>query len=301
MSVIQNVVIAGATGNLGGAILSALLSSGRFNVTAFSRDGSKSVPSGVTCIQVDYDSIPNLASHLAGQDAVVSVLGTLAMDAQKNLIQAAANAKVTRFIPSEFGSDLENAENRSFPVFAGKVESQNILKSLADEGRMTYTFVSNGAFLDWGLKVGFILDLKNRKAVLHDGGNRKFSATTLATVGKTVVGILTHAEETKNRLVKVSEFGSTLKELLQLSQSITGADGWDITVSDTAVATKKAMELVKQGVYTDESMFPFVFKAIWGYENGGFYSENDNELLGIEQLSLPNVKEIILKIAQDNP
>ncbi|KAF7595986.1 hypothetical protein BBP40_004132 [Aspergillus hancockii] len=301
MATIKNVVLAGVKGNLGGDILSAVVSSHLFNVTVFTRHGSTTpVPVGVKTVAVDYESVDDLAGKLIGQDAVVSTLGSAAIEEQKNLINAAAAAGVVRFLPSEFGSDLDNANNRSFPVYAGKIECQELLKSLALTSKITYTFVYNGAFLDWGVRVGFVQDPRNRRAILHDGGTRRFTATTLATVGKAVVGVLTHPTETKNRSVRVGEAVTTLKELLGLAQEIVGRDGWTVTELNTANEVDKAMAMIKQGIFNEASLYPLISRAIWGEDNGGFFAETDNEMLGIKELDKPGIKKVLQDVIDGN-
>lgn len=41
---------------------------------------------------------------------------------------------------------------------------------------------------------------KTREATIYDRGRRIFSATTRATLGKTVTSVLHHAEETKDKM-----------------------------------------------------------------------------------------------------
>jgi hypothetical protein len=205
-------------------------------------------------------------------------------------------AKVPRFIPSEFGSDLDNALNRAAPVYGPKVEAQELLKSLAAEGKLSYTIVYTGAFLDWGLCAGFPINPVKKIAALHDGGERLYSTTTLATIGKAVVGVLNHPEETKNRVVRVGEASTTLKEVLALSQEIVGSDGWTVTEPDTTEAVEKALVQVKQGNITHETIFPFIFKAIWGEGNGGHFDKTDNELLGIQKLDKAGLKWVIQSV-----
>ncbi|KAL5337510.1 hypothetical protein BJX70DRAFT_236779 [Aspergillus crustosus] len=272
---LRNVVLAGVTGNLGPALLTALSSSPSLTVT------------------VDYTSIDNLTTALQGQDAVVSAIPPTAAASQTNLIHAAVAAKVTRFLPSEFGSDLDNPLNRAAPVYGPKIAAQELLKSLAAAGKISYTIVYNGAFLDWGLKIGFPLSPVLKKAALHDGGDRLYSTTTLPVVGQAVVGVLAHLEETKNRVVRVSEATTTLKELLALSQEIVGSEGWSITEPDTTAEVDKALAQMKQGVINQATIMPFIFKAIWGEGNGGLFEKTDNELLGIRVLDREGIKRVI--------
>ncbi|KAL2824245.1 hypothetical protein BDW59DRAFT_87369 [Aspergillus cavernicola] len=301
MSPIRNVVLAGVSGNLGPTILAAVSASPLFTVTVFTRPGSTpSLPAGVKSVPVNYNSIDELAQHLKGQDAVISAIPPTAAQQQTNLIHAAVAAKVSRFLPSEFGSDLDNAANRAAPVYGPKIAAQELLKALAAEGKISYTIVYNGAFLDWGLKVGFPLDPRKKVAALHDGGERLYSTTTLGAVGKAVVGVLSKPEETKDRVVRVGEAATTLKEVLALAQEIVGSDGWAVTEPDTTEEAEKALVKIKQGVLTGETIMPFIFKAIWGAENGGHFNTTDNELLGIQTLDKADIKKIIQNVVDGN-
>ncbi|KAL4782331.1 hypothetical protein BJX76DRAFT_292546 [Aspergillus varians] len=291
---IRNVVLAGTSGNLGPAIVAAVASSPLFAVTVFTRPGfSASLPEGVKAVEVNYDSVDDLTAKLQGQDAVVSTIVPTAQAAQTNLINAAVAAKVSRFLPSEFGSDLDNPINRAAPVYRPKVAAQELLKSLAAEGKITYTVVYNAVFLDWGLKAGFPISPREKRAALHNGGESLYSTTTLPTVGKTVVGVLSHPEETKNRVVRVSEATTTLKEVVALAQEVVGSEGWTVTEPNVEEEAEKALVQIKNGVISRDTVLPFIYKAIWGEGTGGLFKDTDNELLGIQQLDKEDIKKII--------
>ncbi|KAL4930416.1 aromatic alcohol reductase [Aspergillus undulatus] len=299
---IRNVVLAGTSGNLGPAILSAVSSSLKFTVTVFTRAGSSppTLPLNVKSLKVNYDSIDDLTAHLRNlnTDAVVSTISHTAGSAQTNLIRAAATAGVSRFLPSEFGSDLDNAINRVAPAYAPKIAAQELLKELAGEGKITYTVVYNGAFLDWGLAVGFPISPARKTAVLHDGGHRVYSTTTLKAVGQAVVGVLSHPEETENRVVRVGEATTTLQELLEIAKEVVGTDGWEVTEPDVESEVEKASALLKQGVVSRETIMPFIYRAIWGEGAGGLFERTDNELLGIETLDRQGLKRIIEEVVK---
>ncbi|RDW61129.1 aromatic alcohol reductase [Aspergillus mulundensis] len=305
---IKNVVVAGVTGNLGPPILKALVAAGTFNITIFSRPKQATAPAPALAppsatngtaspqtVEVDYTSIPSLTttlSHLHA-DCILSLLPHTASQTQTNLIHASVAAGVPRFIPSEFGADLDNPVNRAAPTYRGKVGVQELLKTLAAENQITYTIVYNGAFLDWGLAHSFPVDVGRREAVLHGGGERVYSTTTQTSIGKAVVSILQREEESRNRVVRIAEANLTIKHLLGLAQEVIGGEGWTITETDVEAEVAKAWPLIKQGVFNRETMMPFIHRAQWGVGTGGHFEENDNAWLGVQELDDEGVRAVI--------
>jgi hypothetical protein len=132
-------------------------------VTVLVRAFSKSdLPSSVRTVTVDYNSGESLTAVLRGQDIVVSTVGTPGLQGQILMIDAAVAAGVKRFLPSEFGSDLDNPKTKQLPVFGHKVAVQKYIEQKAKANPdFTYNLVRNGGFLDWGFSQNFLLDLKS--------------------------------------------------------------------------------------------------------------------------------------------
>lgn len=294
MSAFKNVVIAGASGSVGSVALQKFIDSGKFNIRVLKRAGSDSkLPEGVEVVEVDYSSLESLTAALKGYEVVISTLTTLAIDAQTTFIDAAIAAGVQRFIPSEFGSNLDNASVRKLPVFTQKVQIQEILKEKAKTTQLTYSFLYNAAFLDWGLQHNFILAHADSKPTLFDGGEAEFSATTLGTVGEALVGIVSHPEETKNRAVYISDIFITQKKLLELAKKVAPERPWEPVVVPLDVVTAKADERLAKGLYDMETFAPYLFRAIFDPKSEGKFVKNDNELLGLKGKTEEDVIEIL--------
>ncbi|KAF7904736.1 hypothetical protein EAF00_002070 [Botryotinia globosa] len=300
MSEITKVALAGASGNLGPAILDQLIKAG-FQVTVLTRQSSThKFPSPVTVKEVDYDSLESLTNALTGQDAVVSTLASASLDKQLLLVEAAVKAHVKRFIPSEFGSNTPRENTGALPVFQPKIAVQNALKKHVSS-EFSYTLVVNGAFLDWGLSVGFVMSAKGKSITLYDGGNRTFSTTTLPDIGRAVAGVLKHPEETKNRAVYIQSYATTLKNLAEIGKKALGSDGWTETVASVDDIVAGAWEELKKP-QPDPHKFamPFIIASIWGEGYGSHfeaYHKLDNDLLGIKQLSEHELEELIKSLA----
>ncbi|KAI9851558.1 MAG: hypothetical protein M1838_003390 [Thelocarpon superellum] len=289
--VIKNVVILGATGNIGPSVLTALLESGKFNVTVVTRPTSSStVPSGVKVAKSDY-SEESLSSIFSGNDAVVNTVGGAGLAVQKVSIDAAVKAGIKRFIPSEFGCDTSNAKARAIcPIFEGKHDTRKYLDTqAAAHPTFSWSGVLTGPFFDWGLDfLGF--DLASKAVTLYDEGNARFSATTRPTIGQAVASTLLHPAETKNQYVYVQSFAVTQNEIKAALEKATGAP-WSVvkTLSSKAVGEEGRAKLAK-GDFAG-GIFQTILASIFSTEPVGsnFLAEHgslDNELLGLPKEEL---------------
>jgi hypothetical protein len=148
----KSIVVLGSTGNLGGQIIDHLLAQ-NVHVKAVVRKSTskekveKLVNKGVKVTHIDFDDVISLKNAFIGADCVVSALAGLRdiiYDLQKKIVEAAVEAGVPRFIPSDFCTDflpLTPGCNRNLDMrreFHDYINSQNI--------RATSIF--NGAFLE---------------------------------------------------------------------------------------------------------------------------------------------------------
>lgn len=289
-----------ATGNLGPQVLNALVKSGKFDITVLKRIGSDSVvPHGVKVLEVDYESLESLTSALVGQDAVISNLSMAYPNAQQRLIDAAVAAKVKRFLPGEFGSPMEG-RTRQLPVFGNKVKAEEQLEAYARSVQITYTYVFNGAFLDWGLKTGFVLNMAEYKPAIYDGGDVTFSATTTETIGKAVVGILTHYEETKNRPVYIQDTAISQNKLLAIAKKLTPGKTWEPVPMNTVAMKAQSDANVAKGIFDKGSMYAYIIVSVFNSEYGSHFQKLDNELLGITQKTEEEIEAIVKTYVPQN-
>ncbi|MGO8736456.1 MAG: NmrA family NAD(P)-binding protein [Terriglobia bacterium] len=146
------IVVAGATGNLGGRIAAALLERGA-SVRALARHGTaldkleRLQRLGVTIANVDFSSASHVALACSGAACVVSALAGLRdviVEAQTVLLDAAVNAGVPRFIPSDFSIDFTKfppGENRNLDLRRDFYER-------LDKASIRATTIFNGAFAE---------------------------------------------------------------------------------------------------------------------------------------------------------
>lgn len=212
------------------------------------------------------------------------------------MIDACIVAGVSRFLPSEFGSNLSNPKSKALPVFGRKV----VVNDYAEEKARTnpgfsYTLVRTGAFLDWGLEHKFLIDWESGTPRIFDSGDQLFSTTTLESVGLAVVGVLSHPEETKNKAVSVQDMTMSQNRLLAIIKKLTPNKKQEPVYSNTDEMFKTAHEKLAKGDYSVEVMFEFILCSLFGDGYNGLMSKTDNELLGIPGDKTDEDAEAILK------
>ncbi|TKA32524.1 hypothetical protein B0A50_01632 [Salinomyces thailandicus] len=211
MAPIQNVALLGADGNLGPAILHALLSA-KYTLTVLKRHSSTTpdtYPSPTKTLRIPDDlDHTALTTALTGQDALIVTIKGSQTEIQKELADAAQAAGVRRFIPADFGScDSSTAEAQELvPLFKHKAQLRSYLQSLTlKHPTFTWTSLVTGHFFDWSLP--FIhVNLAERKADVLDEGQHCCSMSTLARIGEATVRVLQREEVTANRMLFVQSF-----------------------------------------------------------------------------------------------
>lgn len=148
----KKILVAGATGNLGGKIVNALLDLGA-DVSALVRPSSDAVKikdlenKGIKIHQVDFTNEDQLIEACAGNSCVISALAGLReviVDTQKLLLDAAVQAKVPRFIPSDYSLDFTN-------LIEGKNRNLDLRREFhryAEQQPISLTTVFNGPFME---------------------------------------------------------------------------------------------------------------------------------------------------------
>lgn len=161
----KKILVAGATGDLGGRIVKALISKNA-EVIALVRQGADQTKTdqlaaiGATVIKADTNSFEEVKKACTGVSCVVSALAGLhevIVDAQTLLLDAAVAAGVPRFIPSDYSTnftDLPKGENRNFDL-------RKEFHQKLDQANIAYTAIFIGAFSDILMYGTPLYNLKN--------------------------------------------------------------------------------------------------------------------------------------------
>lgn len=303
MSTIQNVAIIGGNGTLGKPVLEALKKS-EFNVWVINRQTSNSVYPKTQVITVPDDlNVDAIAQEFRERDidALVIAIAGSQVEQQKKLIDAAFKGGVKRVMPADFGScdSADEKTNEILPLMKGKKGIRDYLVELekkerdGDRGKLTWTSLINAHFFDWGLGNGLLkFDVRGRKAYLLDGGNIKFSASTLPFIGSAVVKILEKPEETENKLLYVHNLHVTQLEVLEALEKATG-EKFERIDEDSEEQLKKVRPKMLEGDHDAREEVV----AIWGVVAADWKKREAfaNDLLGLQEEDLDKVVQRVVK------
>lgn len=220
----KTIAVAGATGNLGGKIIKALLAKDA-NVIALVRRQTDERKignlkgQGVTVKVVDMTNPADLSKSLEGVDCVVSALAGLRetiVDTQKILLDAAVKAGVPRFIPSDYSNDFTNlveGQNRNFDL---RREFHRYL----DTQPIQATSIFNGPFMDL-LTSDMPLILPKQKRILCWGSpDQPIEFTTTLNIAEFTANAA--LDMNTPRYLKIAGDILTCRDFVSLLTSLTG-------------------------------------------------------------------------------
>ncbi|PYH33640.1 aromatic alcohol reductase [Aspergillus neoniger CBS 115656] len=301
MTTIRKVSIIGATGTLGSHIASALSAAGH-QVTAIQRkDSDKPVPTGLKVIKVDYQNKDELISTFTGQDVVVSAVSSPQLTSEKTIIDACIAASVKRFIPSEYTTMMESPLTINLPIAKEKVLIRQYLNSVIPDTSFptTWTSLNNGAFFDMALKYGVLgPNPMTKKAVFHDGGDKKIAVSLLSDIATAIVKLLepTNFEAAANQPVYVCSAVVTERGLTKIVSEVLGVDFGVPEDVEVKKLIEESEERLKRGDMS--AIINYYYQMMYGegYLGGEFMRWNWNERLGLRILDEGEVRGAVREI-----
>jgi uncharacterized protein YbjT (DUF2867 family) len=288
-----------ATGSLGSHILTALLEA-NFEVTIIARKEGQNVPSNAVVRVVDTNSVAAIADALRGQDAFIDATSGPDPSLQGRFIEAVVSAGVHRIIMGEFSVDPQNARARSPLVFHGKNQAFEHVKNLAKDGKLTYTTISNGAFLDWNLRTTFVkIDIFKKKVEYLNDGRLPFAWTKLSSVGIAVVNTLKKAQQTENRSVYISNVFKSQMDMVDLAKKTLGDGGWTEVNLDMDQKLKEATADMMAGKIDMNVIGNMILWSTGTVPSPRWEQSEDNKLLGVDKMTDEEVCQLIKDIASE--
>jgi nucleoside-diphosphate-sugar epimerase len=218
------VIIVGATGDLGGRIVREL-SNLKAPVRAIIRPGTPDSKVkvlkdyGCEVVEVDLNNHPDLVRAMTGGSVVLSVVAGLRdviVDGQIKLLNAALEAKVPRFIPSDFAADftkIPEGENRNLNLRLEFVRT-------AEKYDIKLTSILNGAFMDMLTGVAPFVLFKIDRILCWGSADQLMDWTTIDDTAKfTAFAAL---DDTTPRFLKIAGDEISANSLARVMTDITG-------------------------------------------------------------------------------
>ncbi|CAJ0545128.1 Ff.00g086010.m01.CDS01 [Fusarium sp. VM40] len=296
---IKNVALAGATGQLGSRILTALVNLGHFNITILTRNAAPtSFPEGVITREVDYTSTESLVDAIRGQDAVIDSTHSYESEGPRRLLDACVEVGVYRYIPPEFGSDPISPDVQALPFFRRKTEIAKYRAEKLKGSSLTWTAVACGPFLEAIEDGGLGIDVEAKKIAWYgEDGHLVSPFSTLEAVGKATAQVLLYPEETANRVVYISSVNIGQRRLVELAKEALGSDGWIENIVDIQDEYEWAQAKLRKGEFKQEVIMAILRYSMTSAAHTYTWPKSDNALLGVEEFSDAEVKEFVLKSA----
>ncbi|WP_227699207.1 aromatic alcohol reductase [Spirosoma radiotolerans] len=219
----MTILIAGATGDLGGRIINALLERGA-NVRALVRPGTdaakvaKLEQRGVTIVRADLSDVPGLTQACTGVSCVVSALqglGDVIIDGQSTLLDAALAAGVPRFIPSDFSSDytqLPVGYNRNFDL------RRSFNQHLDTKAGIAATSILNGAFAELLTYSIPFLDFKKKQIGYWESADWRVDFTTMDNTAAYTAAVA--LDVSSPRILRIASFQISANELAPIAEDV---------------------------------------------------------------------------------
>ncbi|MCR5889941.1 NmrA family NAD(P)-binding protein [Hymenobacter sp. J193] len=215
------IVVAGATCDLGGRIISTLHRRGA-TVRALVRPETDQAKTDRLCRQgadvwrVEFTDHAALAQACQGASCVVSALAGLEqviVQAQSQLLSAAVAARVPRFIPSDFASDYTlqaPGANRNFDL-------RRTFRARLDQAPIAATSILNGAFaevLSYNIP---LLNFRQQQVGYWEDADWRIDFTTKGdTAAFTAAAALDPATP---RFLRIASFQPSPRELVALAEA----------------------------------------------------------------------------------
>ncbi|WP_213805117.1 NmrA family NAD(P)-binding protein [Granulicella sp. dw_53] len=251
------IVVAGATGNLGGQIVKSLIKEGatvralvRPSTTKAKREILKN--SGAAIVEVNLRNPDQVAKVCEGASCVVSALLGLRdviVDTQQTLLEGSIKASVPRFIPSDFSFDY-----KKWPRHEDRTLDLRRDFSLNNQA-IPSTSILTGTFMDLLLSPSPAFNLEDRTVTCWGDPDYKLEFTRLGDVAA-FTALAALDESTPGTLRIVGERISA-RELAAVAEEVTGAP----------------FELIQAGSISDLSEIVSVLQLGWKPNKTELYPE----------------------------
>lgn len=222
----QTIVVAGATGRLGTLIVRELLARHAHVKALVRRDTplAKTAPlekAGAIVIPVDYQNTVMLTEALSNAQCVVSALSGLRdviVETQSDLLKAALNAGVPRFIPSDYCIDymkLPDGSNRNLDI-------RREFASVLDNTPIHAISVLNGMFTDLLKDQAPLILPKLHRVIYWGNADQPMDFTTMANTAAFTAA--TALDSQAPRFLRIAGEVATIRDLQRAANQAYGKE-----------------------------------------------------------------------------
>ena len=217
-------VLSGATGNLGGRIARALLKRGA-KVRAIVRHSSapdkveELRKRGAAIAEVDFNSVHEVTRACSGGSCVISALSGLRdiiVETQTLLLDAAVEAGVPRFIPSDYAIDFTKLP----PGTNRNLDLRREFHERLDKAPISATSILNGMFTDMLTGQAPIILFKLKRVVYWEDADQRLDFTTMDNTAEfTAAAAL---DPSTPRFLRIAGDQSSARGLVEVANQVTG-------------------------------------------------------------------------------
>jgi NAD(P)H dehydrogenase (quinone) len=220
----SKILITGATGNLGGAVVGELVEKkGNHNISVLVRDLSKAgklKEKGVRLIQGDYNDYNSLVSAFKGFDKLYFVSGSDIANRKaqhENIVKAAKETKVGHIIYTSFQRKTEDETSPIAFVASAHILAEKLIK----ESGLMYTIMKHALYAE--VLPGFMGDqVLNTGVIFLPAGNGRTSFTSRGDMASAGVAVITgNGHENKTYEISVGKSYS-LTDVAELLSELSG-------------------------------------------------------------------------------
>ncbi|MBA2612140.1 MAG: NmrA family NAD(P)-binding protein [Bacteroidetes bacterium] len=220
----DNILLAGATGNLGGKIADMLISK-KANVIAIVRKETNHTKienltkKGIKVLQIDMTNSDEIAKACRDVNCVISAFSGLRetiVDSQKLLLDAVVKAGVSRFIPSDYSSDFTNlvpGKNRNLDL-------RREFHTYLDTKPIKATTIFNGPFMDLLTTDMPLILFKKKKILCWGNPDIKMDFTSTYNVAEYTANVA--LDNSSPRYLKIAGDTMSANDIKNLMSELSG-------------------------------------------------------------------------------
>ena len=251
------IILAGASGDLGGRIAKALVTRGAtlralMRNDASAADKQRLATLGATIVDAEANDINSVAAACAGASCIVSALNGLhkvIVERQGVLLDAAVKAGVGRFISSDYSLDF----TKTTPGGNRNLDLRREFMRRADQAPIKVTSILNGAFMDMLGAEMPIIQKRLRRVLYWGDADQPLDFTT-----KDDVAAFTAAaalDDTTPRILRIAGDTVSARNIASVMSNITRQRYWTLRVGGTG-SLGVLIRFVKFIAPQTQSVFP---------------------------------------------